>query len=205
MPEVTLTKDKLPAGHPALTKDGRWKPKAKRLLYRAIIPTRFRPSRLQGRYPVRNTLLFNRIADMLEIFPESYDQRHWGIEQRIAPCSTAFCIAGHAAHETGWQPDSSVTFLSWDDVERQSGRYQFEIAHVGALELGLTELEATILFDAAWKPKIGTPAEALRHLGDGALVTDVSLRNEIHWTGEWVHLLDEYSKRPKIRVTGKKE
>ena len=215
MPEVTITTKDLPAGHPALTKSGNWTAQARRILSRKTIPTRYRKGKTPSDNPVRNTLLFNRIADYLESFPEAYDQERWGDKKDATPCGTAFCIAGHAAHETGWNPKimnrNSWNFdpvfpFDWELLSQPKANIVDVFVHsVGAIELGLTRAEADVLFSANWKPKEGTPSQALRKIGAGAKITDLTNPEDCGGAYDYNLLIEEYANRGKIRVTGIKE
>lgn len=110
----------------------------------------------------RNTELFNRIADAIELRPESHKQGAWG-------CGAAFCIAGHAAHIRGCtpfiNPDGSE---SWALVTPPGGCETVTTHDFAREALGLDPLEAGDLFDAMWSPLEGkTVPEALRAFGRG--------------------------------------
>ncbi len=93
----------------------------------------------------RNTGLFNRIADAIELRPESHNQKSWG-------CGTAFCIAGYAAH-----------------LEGCKSTIKLEVVENWASEaLGLNGDDEG-LFEGDWTPPKGmTVPEALRAIGRGA-------------------------------------
>jgi hypothetical protein len=161
---------------------------------------------------VRNTALFYRIAKMQETFPESHNQKNWGQAKPEAPCGTAFCIAGHAVHETGWNAAAEGDISSqnwrlspWREVIRPKGTKAFDILDAAKLELGLTQPEQHVLFSEGWEPKVGyTVASALRAIGDGARIQDVTHSDSMGITNK-APLKRHYAKRGKIRVTGKKD
>ena len=215
MPEVTLKVKNLPAGHPALTKSGRLKRRAQRVLNSRVMRSRGitrDPDYDKTLNPVRNTELFYRIADEIELFPASYNQGAWGVElekkKTAAACGTAFCIAGHAAHLTGWQPteDSWDGSPNWEAVVRPKKPWTENIINVGMNELGLTTTEQVYLFHADWKPKRGVSVPtALRAIGDGLPVSEVSRKPSNTWyDNEWAQLKAEDARSDRrIRVTGK--
>lgn len=217
MPEVTLKPSELRKNHPALTKNGKLKAKARKILQSRVMRSRISVADMEKSFysgmeiktvenPVRNTELFERIADEIEFFPESYDQQSWGTiiegaKAKQTACGTAFCIAGHASHLTGWLPQHPQ---EWDNVIRPKGDTYLEVSEVARRELGLTQAEAEFLFDGDWKPKRKyTVPEALRAIGNGANILDVTNKNTCEWTRS--ELMDEQARNPnrKIRVTGK--
>ncbi len=209
MPEVTLTPQTLQAinpNHPALTKSGRWTRQAQR-----VLRSRKMRSRWDGRKPskpVRNTALFYRIADEIEVFPEEYNQSVWGNRRKNTPCGTAFCIAGHGAHLTGWNPRTfSDNSADWTLVQRGDGTRVYAES-VGQRELGLTDEEASFLFNSSWRPKYGrTVPQVLRQIGDGARISEVSRRYRTESIEDYGYRLDRLKadeKDRKIRVTGRK-
>ena len=221
MPEVTLKPSELRKNHPALTKNGKLKAKARKILQSRVMRSRVSSTEIfksrnswngngaittNHDNPVRNTELFERIADEIEFFPESYNQGAWGkiiegAKAKQTACGTAFCIAGHASHLTGWLPQHPQ---EWDNVIRPKGDTYLEVSDVARRELGLTQAEAEFLFDGDWKPKRKyTVPEALRAIGNGANILDVTNKNTCEWTRS--ELMDEQARNPnrKIRVTGK--
>lgn len=54
-----------------------------------------------GGLPPLNFALFRKVIKKLEAAPEAYNQNTWGQKSDIAPCGTAACIAGWAAHLSG--------------------------------------------------------------------------------------------------------
>lgn len=231
--KATLKPSDLPEGHPAITKNRRWTAAAKRVLNRPIIRTRYRAGEniAPRENPVRNTKLFFQIAEYLENFPESWEQGSWGKIKEGTPCGTAFCIAGTAAHETGWLPANSgyrklfdpETLLyfadpededydprdaykevymedAWQEVARPKSDVVEDIQNVGAFELGLTYDEQEFLFDATWKPREDlTVSEALREIGLGACIPDVSKIGFYQYRADAIR-----TERGKIRITGDK-
>lgn len=218
MPETTLTPSKLPKNHPALTSTGKFTAQAKRILSRKSFKSRYHAKYVNGETlklsdnPVRNTALFYRIAKMQETFPESHNQKNWGQAKPEAPCGTAFCIAGHAVHETGWNAAAEGDLYSpswmrspWREVVRPKGTEVFNILDAAKLELGLTLPEQYVLFSEHWEPKEGyTVASALRAIGDGAQIQDVTHDGVVGLSNK-AGLEKDYAKRGKIRTTGKKD
>lgn len=201
----------LPGDHPAL-KEGRLRKKAVRVLTRKPLPSRVAayPSLydarrdLDTRNPVRNTELFNRIADAIEWFPEAYDQTSWGQLTDDSPCGTAFCIAGHAGHEIGWK--RSTALEDHEDGYSVQNPYNPDetavVSELARLELGLTETESVFLFAGAWHPANElTVPEALRGIGHGLNILEVS--RESSYTAS---LEDEYNEPDRvIRTTATQE
>lgn len=213
MSEVTLKPEQLGTNHPAVTKSGNWTARAKRLLRNRTVRSRGPKIPFNGRSrPVRNTELFYRIADEIEVFPEEYKQGEWFTPRDAAPCGTAFCIAGHSAHLTGWVPAKTSggqrdwTFLSPSVLHLGE---VFTCSSVGRHELGLTWNESSILFDGMWIPAEGLSVpDALRALGDGAPIQEVTDNCGEGDSGGriLIHGYDE-SDLPtpgRIRVSGKK-
>jgi len=201
MPEVTLQIKDLDPTHPAVTKNGRWTAAAKRILERKSMPSRYRSDRQPSENPVRNTKLFNRIAEYIEVFPEAHNQGAWGTARDKTPCGTAFCIAGHAVHETNWNPEMKY---GWEEVLRPSMVNPWAVEEAAALELGITRVEWSVLFSGGWKPKSGmTVPEALRALGNGERVDSVTSATTLNGLGYLADDLEyHYNRRSKIRVTG---
>ena len=136
--------------------------------------------------PKRNRDLFYRIADQIEKEPTSYDQGFWCVTQAeyieelrfevefgdatqekldraldvpASECGTVACVAGWACFLT-----SGSTMVPLDGWTRSAREL-----------LGLSSQEADLLFCDTWKPRPGlTVPEALRKLGDGASVEEVS-------------------------------
>ena len=199
----------LPEEHPA-RKGDRLKNKALRVLTRSALPSRvtalppdvdLRAVVEADKNPVRNTELFDRIADAIDYFPEAYYQGDWGRTASASPmCGTAFCIAGHGAHETGWKPDAGMYSSLRQQTEGLS--YHLTTSTLATYELGLTVYECDVLFNATWTPREDlTVGEALRKIGRGALVTDVTdplTSSHIQLSA----LREEYNRRGEIRTTG---
>lgn len=199
MPEVTLKKKDLPKGHPALTSEGKWKPEAKALLKRHLIPSRISVGESDD--PIRNTQLFYRVAAFLELFPESYNQSTWGEEydHELTPCGTAFCIAGHAVHETGW---NATVDYDWTLVQRPGLDKTLYSSRAALVELGLTDIEADLLFSSSWRPSEEfTVPEALRMLGDGECLSEITIDDGTFYLGG----LQADEEDRTIRTTGIKE
>lgn len=72
--------------------------------------------------------------------PDTYDQRGWTRHHQAAahPCGSAMCIAGWAAHLTGWDIDI-------DGTARRNGQYA-AVGDVAAAALGLNEPEELAMF-----------------------------------------------------------
>lgn len=215
MPQVTLKPNQLPSEHPAVTPSGRWTRKAQRLLRSRSVRSRgAKAARRSASYTwvrrenpsierlVRNTELFYRIADEIETFPEEYNQAAWGRKRDTAPCGTAFCIAGHAAHLTGWQPTSTAWFSVIRPKETRNNA--IDISTVGRAELGLSYNESQFLFDQYWRPKRGlTVPQALRRIGDGEKISTVSYKPRGANLVNLNMVLSEERQRKTIRKTGK--
>ena len=192
-------------GHPALKKDGNGlKKRALKVLAHSPLPSRVPAGKSLDhsgdleRNPVRNTALFDRIADAIKFFPESYNQMDWaGAEEKSPMCGTAFCIAGHGVYETGWNvPRGSAV------IQNADGRAQ-AISMTAAYELGLTYLESDYLFSGGWKPREDlTVPQALRKIGRGAPLPEVSSHR--HWEGSGAldTLNEEYDARGEILCEG---
>lgn len=150
----------------------------------------------------RNRDLFHAIAQIIEDDPSRYDQRYYIFDTHgrvfrsilddagSHPCNTVCCIAGHAVllclGENGlteavkaYGPDGNRSFPSThlqravqDRLPQSAPR---AISMAAAQELGLTTIEANVLFDTRWRPAedLDVPT-ALRLLGEGAAVTDVT-------------------------------
>lgn len=181
MPEITINFDELPDYHPVFvdykrTVDERVARLMKTLPSRGPVPVDYFE---YGPF-VRNAELFKLIADELELFPESYNQEAWGSEiedQDEAAqtlCGTAFCIAGHGVHRTGWTSHSPTDWymVHHPDNTDTIGR---STSMQAAYELGLTQREAAILFSSEWLPEYGyTVSDALRALANGAEIDEVT-------------------------------
>lgn len=187
MSEVTLKESDLPAGHPALGPDGHFTERARKLLNARFVPSRVatHPLAYQDGDYIRNTELFYRIADEIEVFPEEYDQEVWGTNSEslvkpYTPCGTSFCIAGHAAHMTNWVPYmESIKVVDFGRLRKARAENSmvnyFDASSIGAAELGLSSDEASVLFEERWVPDPHlTVSQALRRLGDGAPVAEVT-------------------------------
>ena len=123
---------------------------------------------------MRNRELFYRVAAHIEDHPGLYDQKTWRWHT-VTGCGTAHCIAGTAVAmawgEKAWpgeqsdrviDPATGSLVLVWRAAQRL---------------LGLGDDEADVLFDMDWEPIDGrTVPEALRLIGDGAPVEDVTER-----------------------------
>lgn len=249
---MTTTKkwwQKLPADHPALNKKGKLSKRAKKVLAREMIDSRTVAGRAVithnggGRrvinhydesgnalkWPVRNTELFYRVADLIELFPNAYDQSQWGHPSSDpTPCGTAFCIAGHGAHEAGFMPlpnnaDGFIDFRNgdWEQVyhiDTAKGDLVvpvLEIDAVGEVEFGITATEGATLFGELWRPHGNmTVPEALRALGDGQPLSDVTYwwfqdedygdYGDYDYDEDYRDLIKEEEARGTIQTTGVK-
>lgn len=192
-------------GHPALKKDGNGlKKRALKVLANSPLPSRITAQTAidhsgdLGTNPVRNTALFDRIADAIKFFPESYNQTDWAAAQDKSPmCGTAFCIAGHGVHETGWNVPRGSAVIIDEDGRNKS------ISMTAAYELGLTYLEQDYLFSGGWKPREDlTVPQALRKIGRGAPLPEVT--HPTHWecSSALDTLNEQYATRGEIQCEG---
>lgn len=183
MPEVLYSTPEelaahLPEGHPALKKDGKLKKRALAVWNRRVLPSRYGQNILdEDNFPIRNTDLFEAIADEIKFFPDSYDQEQWGEDvEKPTLCGTAFCVAGHAGHLTGWHPTEDPydeDTLNFEELWSRGAKV--DAPSVGSIELGLTNIEANILFVGNWQPiEELSVHKALRKLGKGAKLSDVT-------------------------------
>jgi len=151
-----------------------------------------------------NRELLLRVADAIEREPDSYDQAtsaSYRIQTRdgnikdISPqaaratiegleflphCGTAYCIAGHVTVQAGYA--YNLKFGWW---EAGDGTYFYDGGQgLRAKELlGLSEPQASVLFNADWVPAEGlTVPEALRAFADGAKLS--GLTGPIMWS-DW--------------------
>lgn len=129
-----------------------------------------------------NSELLLQIADMIEQYPESYDQGTWGtfnspdrtrnfdLDLVDTGCGTSMCIAGWAAFLTDWHPvmflwegseeaGDAVWGLDWDRLVKGKTRLSTQAAvysasRIGREELDLASHEADVLFDGDnwWTP-----------------------------------------------------
>lgn len=128
-----------------------------------------------------NKELFEKIADHIEIHPDQWSQETWvdnGLHGHVGPgnvldpydCGTSACIAGWAV------------MLSRQPIPN-------EWTMKGAELLGLQLSDAHTLFDEYWRPagysddnavdiNAKYAAEALRAIGNGADVDDVTKEDE---------------------------
>jgi hypothetical protein len=122
----------------------------------------------------RNSDLFFEIADVLDFYPDLYDQQTWGgfdshgepvqlpsgEEQDVIlvgakGCATTACLAGWAAALSGWHPtvwtDGDTTLLDWEVVAPMSlipsDHHSTEMVYdIARALLGITDSEAKELF-----------------------------------------------------------
>lgn len=125
--------------------------------------------------------LLYEVAEMVEAYPESYNQMVWVQDaaeesdvswDQVAlvelvqnpSCGTTACIAG-------WVVAIATA---------QGARLGLDPGRQAASILGLADDDARLLFDAAWKPRSDlTVPDALRAIADGATVDEV--------TAQWFH------------------
>lgn len=104
-----------------------------------LTPRQINAARKRVGDPALNFRLFRKVITKLETTPEAYDQGSYGEPSELAPCGTAACIAGWAAHLSG-----EMTLLqlheNWTEVQETAQR-----------ELGIDDHELSVLF-------AGTPA-----------------------------------------------
>jgi hypothetical protein len=85
-----------------------------------------------------NIELLKKVRDKIATTPEAYDQSIWGRSAKDAPCGTAACIAGWAAHLSGHAP-----------LERlQNNGNSTSIGDIAQRELGIDYFERSTLFSA---------------------------------------------------------
>jgi len=153
---------------------------------------------------MRNQLLFNLVADLIEKDEDRYKQDTWGnfttedgryremnaaLAAEYHPCNTVGCIAGNAIILSTSQVDMvraiEEASRQWakDEIalatvlehlaEKQGFRYP-PIQNYAADLLGIDGESADLLFGAAWFPRYMDVPTALRLIGQGANVTDVT-------------------------------
>ena len=114
-------------------------------------------------------------------------------------CGTSHCIAGHAAVLSGYKPQvlkipipktgireaGMIIEINWEELISPDGVAGKHPSDVGRELLGLTIEEADLLFSEWWKPEgfdfgnedrinAKAVAEAMRELGDGCSIWDVT-------------------------------
>lgn len=152
----------------------------------------------------RNTDLFFELADWIEFSPGLYDQETFGMPieplaekpllraTRDSPtdCGSRHCIAGWAAILSGEAEFGAVKrphAKGYDYLffAAKSGR-EVDPVLTGQRTLGLTDLEADVLFGGGWEPPMNDAsdeelnfgpslhrvAEALRHIGKGEAISE---------------------------------
>lgn len=118
----------------------------------------------------RNEELLRQVAQDIRDDPASYDQTTFA---RETSCGTTACIAGHAAIRSGKRPifdfcDGTARYF-FSDTERVCG------GDIGQVLLGLTDEEASLLFDEFWRPAHGLSVpEALEKLAAGASIEEIT-------------------------------
>lgn len=179
-------------------------PEMQAVLARPPIEPRY--DMLSGRDFTRNTELFYRLADIIELFPEHYDQEQWS--DTVGECGTSHCVAGWAAAEAGYQPDrwtstNGFEVIEWAWVTRKSWEgYTAPIERVAGAELGLTSMESEWLFHAGMLPypPCTTVPEVLRRAGDGERLTELCYSFPENFLGSDLDL--EYERRGTVAITG---
>jgi hypothetical protein len=96
--------------------------------------------------PERNVELLEKTMQHILDHPEEHDQKYWFTQTE---CGTAACFAGWACLLSGYEVDRTQTMGSGHDrfeyVVSESGNFA---GHRARDILGLTETEASILFDS---------------------------------------------------------
>lgn len=124
-----------------------------------------------------NEAMFGRIADQIEQHPDWYDQQDWDLSQ----CGTVCCIGGwaivlaatpdkHAAARADTAEGRPRSFLFY--LGRRMGFHS--VYDAASQTLGLDEHEAAALFSADWRAADGDVPAALRAIGRGTPVADVT-------------------------------
>ncbi|MER6409359.1 hypothetical protein ABT269_39235 [Streptomyces viridosporus] len=117
-----------------------------------------------------------RILRALTDHPDHYDQTNWlqGVDvlqptdtltDGALDCGTTLCVAGFAAHLTGYTLTAAVRTLA-----HRPGHPPAPVRNVARDELGLTDSDADWLFWGARRPEHARAA--LRQLADGADTID---------------------------------
>lgn len=127
--------------------------------------------------PVPNLPLLRKILEKIDLEPDSWVQGCWAVDWNsitgrllanrhgharltYPACGTAYCVAGHAADMTGWTPsgwsigEASSYWTNGDGRERS-------IRVIARNALGLTQLEAELLFDG------GNTRSRVQYLAEG--------------------------------------
>lgn len=89
--------------------------------------------------PKLNIELLKKVRDKIATTPEAYDQRLWGRHAETAPCGTAACIAGWAAHLSG---NLSLEYL-------QTHSRDCTIGDIAEIEMGLYPGDRNVLFSGS--------------------------------------------------------
>lgn len=117
---------------------------------------------------MRNTELFDKIADAIEAEPKRYNQSVFGVD---TACGTAHCVAGWVAVLEGCKPKRKKRSEHddyWTNLVLPNGDWG-DVEQFAQEKLGLTETDADNLFDGDWHPPTGsTVPAALRAIGRGA-------------------------------------
>lgn len=119
----------------------------------------------------RNEELLRAVADYIEEDPKRHTQSCWVNENW--DCGTTGCIAGNALLLSGYKYTARTNnWLTPNGVFADVDDNTFEYAK---RELGLTEVDAQVLFGGHWKPaRHLTIGDALRKLAGGADIKEVT-------------------------------
>lgn len=123
-----------------------------------------------------NEAMFGRIADQIEQHPDQYNQQDWDKSE----CGTVCCIGGWALMLAATPDKLAAARADTEEGTRSfllylSRRMGFHSIGFAAEQiLGLTTHEALALFNGEWEAKGGDVPAALRAIGRGASVMDVT-------------------------------
>lgn len=151
---------------------------------------------------MRNKELFYKVAEMVTdehhynqgvwadfadgAWPDNIREISQGEIVEIDPCGTAACIAGNAMIAkqmvgltmNKWMDELEFVLNQDHSLYDKGTAIRFCAPTIAADLLDLELEEAAILFDEDWEPKEGlTVPDALRMLGDGADIEDVTLED----------------------------
>ena len=147
-------------------------------------------------------------AHIYETCPNGDDEALERTKARVLEqsCGTSHCIAGHAAVLAGYKPEVRkgyvpafgkaeahiVIEINWEEMFSPNGNVMDHPSDIGRKVLGLSPEEASILFGEYWRPldwdddasdevNAKYVAEALRALGDGWSIYDVTEHESDEW------------------------
>lgn len=103
-----------------------------------LTPRQINAQRRKDGKPPLNFRLLRRIIRKLETTPEAYKQNIWGESSPTAPCGTAACLAGWAAHL-----DGKLT-------HQQLRRNPKSAERKAALSIGLSDYEHRMFSGDPW-------------------------------------------------------